>query len=242
MRKRQQVALLIPARNEAEALPHVLASRPARVDRLIVIDNGSRDATARIARQFGAEVVHEPRPGYGRACLKGLAVLAKSPPDIVAFADADGSDDLSRFDQFIAPLLSGRTDFMLTRRIPAAPGALSPQQRFGSWLATGLIHKVWGTRYHDLGPMRAIRWESLAGLRMADPNYGWTVEMQIKAARQGCRILETAAPYYPRIAGHSQVSRTLTGILKAGTKILWVIAREAIDTVTSRRQAFCIGR
>lgn len=242
MPQRQHIALLIPARNEADALPHVLASRPASIDRLIVIDNGSRDATARIARRFGAEVVHEPRPGYGRACLSGLARLKEAPPDIVAFADADGSDDLSRFDRFIAPLLAGRTDFILARRIPRGPRALSLQQRFGNWLATGLIRLVWGVSYRDLGPMRAIRWETLTDLRMQDPDYGWTVEMQIRAVRRNCRILEVAMPYHPRIAGRSQVSGTLRGILGAGTKILWIIARETMDTLTRQRLALRIRR
>ena len=233
MLQRQQIALLIPARNEAAALPHVLSTIPDSIDRLIVIDNGSSDTTARIARQLGAEVVHEPRPGYGRACLKGLARLSQTPPDIVAFADADGSDDLSDFDRFIAPLCAGRIDIALARRMPCTAKALSPQQRFGNWLATVLIRMVWGWRYRDLGPMRAIRWDALAGLQMQDPNYGWTVEMQIRAVRQRLRIMEVAMPYHPRAAGRSQVSGTLQGAVRAGAKILWVIFREAIDTLKS---------
>jgi glycosyltransferase involved in cell wall biosynthesis len=227
----QHIALLIPARNEADSLPHVLASRPGIVDRLIVIDNGSSDGTARVARQFGAEVVHEPHPGYGRACLAGMARLKRHPPDIVAFADADGSDDLSRFDQFIEPLLSDRVDFILASRIPTEPGALSPQQRFGNWLAARLIRIVWGRRYRDLGPMRAIRWKCLLELQMRDPDYGWTVEMQIRALRCNCRIQEVAMPYHLRVAGRSQISGTLKGVLCAGTKILWVIGREALATL-----------
>lgn len=236
MLQRQTIALLIPARNEAGAIAHVLAGTPAYVDRVIVIDNGSMDATARIARRLGAEVAYEPRPGYGRACLCGLARLKGSPPDIVAFADADGADDLSFVDQLLEPLLAGQADFVLTRRMPAAPGALSLQQRFGNRLATRLMRSVWGTRYQDLGPMRAIRWQTLAGLGMQDPNYGWTVEMQIRAVRCNCRMQEVPIPYRPRIAGRSQVSGTIQGILWAGTKILWVIFREAMDTFIRRRQ------
>lgn len=227
----QHIALLIPARNEAESLPHVLAARPDGIDRLIVIDNGSSDATAQIARRFGAEVVHEPRPGYGRACLGGLAHLKHHPPDIVAFADADGSDDLSRFDHFIEPLLTDQADFVCANRIPSEPNALSPQQCFGNWLATVMIRVVWGKAFHDLGPMRAIRWERLADLQMQDPDYGWTVEMQIRAIRHQCRIQEVAMPYHPRVAGRSKVSGTLKGVLGAGIKILWVIAREAVATL-----------
>ena len=238
MLQRQQIALLIPARNEAAALPHVLAAIPGSIDRLIVIDNGSSDATAQIARHLGAEVVHEPRPGYGRACLKGLARLGQTPPDIVAFADADGSDDLSDFDRFIAPLCAGCTDMVLGRRMPCTADALSPQQRFGNWLATVLIRMVWGWRYRDLGPMRAIRWDALAGLQMQDPNYGWTVEMQIRALRRRLRIMEVAVPYHPRAAGRSQVSGTLQGAVRAGVKILWVIFREAVDTIANRDLLF----
>ena len=235
MLQRQQIALLIPARNEAAALPHVLSAIPDSVDRLIVVDNGSSDATATVARQFGAEVVHERRPGYGRACLTGLARLNQAPPDIVAFADADGSDDLSRFDQFIAPLCAGCADFVLARRMPCVSRALSPQQRFGNWLATVLIRLIWGWRYRDMGPMRAMRWDLLVDLGMQDPDYGWTVEMQIRAVRRKWRITEVAMPYRPRVAGRSQVSGTFQGVLRAGIKILWVIFREAIDTCAARQ-------
>jgi glycosyltransferase involved in cell wall biosynthesis len=221
------VTLLIPARNEAQSLPRVLAAVPPEVDRVVVVDNGSSDATAAIAREGGALVVTEARLGYGRACLAGLRALGQAPPQIVVFADADGSDDLSRLVQLIAPIAAGDADLALTQRIPVTPDALTPQQRFGHWLTTRLIHLFWGERFQDLGPMRAITWRALERLQMRDTGFGWTVEMQIKAVRAGLRIREIAAPYHRRFAGKSKISGTLIGSIRAGIKILWVVGREA---------------
>ncbi|BBO84994.1 glycosyl hydrolase [Desulfosarcina ovata subsp. sediminis] len=232
----QRIALLIPACNEAESLPKVLSAWPHSVDRLIVIDNGSTDGTARIARDFGAEVVHEPRHGYGSACLRGLARLALDPPDIVAFADADGSDDLACLEPIIDPIAENRADFVLSRRVPTTPRALTPQQRFGNWLATRLIRVIWDGPYRDLGPMRAVRWRHLVDFKMRDPDYGWTVEMQIRALHRKCRIQEVAVPYRPRVAGRSQVSGTLAGVFGAGVKILWIIGREALEQPRRHRR------
>lgn len=197
------------------------------IHRVIVVDNGSSDGSGEIARRLGAEVVREERPGYGQACLAGLAHLRVSPPAIVAFADADGSDNHAYLSELLAPLLANNCDFALAHRQPTTPGALSPQQRFGNWLATRLIRSVWGVEFHDLGPMRALRWEAISGLNMQDRDFGWTVEMQIKAAQQRLRIEEIPIPYRPRQAGRSKISRTLSGVLRAGSKILWVVAREA---------------
>jgi hypothetical protein len=217
----------MPARNEAAALPFVFEMVPAEVDRIIVVDNGSTDSTARVARERGGEVVAEQRPGYGRACLAGLAVLEKSPPHVVAFADADGSDDLSRLGDLIDSIARGEADLALGKRVPKDADALSLQQRFGNWLATRLIRLFWKHDYADLGPMRAISWRALRKLRMEDLDYGWTVEMQVKAVKMGLRIREIPLPYYPRAAGRSKVSGTLNGTVRAGIKILWVIGREA---------------
>ena len=174
-------------------------------------------------------VVKEPIAGYGRACLAGLASLRNNPPDIVAFVDADGSDDLSRLSDLIAPVAEGVADLALGRRIPAVAEALSFQQRFGHILATGLIRLFWKHRFRDLGPMRVIRWESLEQLAMADRAFGWTVEMQVRAIKQGLRIIEIDVPYYRRKAGVSKVSRTLNGTVMAGSTILWVIGRELLS-------------
>jgi len=222
------IALILPARNEAIALPTVLKNVPPVIDHVLVIDNGSTDSTPQVAREYGAQVVAESKIGYGRACLAGIAALKISPPDVVAFADADGSDDLSQLLNLLTPVVNGQADMVLGSRIPAESHALSIQQRFGNWLATTLIHLIWNHRYKDLGPMRAINWISLLKMKMSDKNYGWTVEMQIKALKTGLRIREYAVFYRQRAGGRSKVSRTLAGTVRAGIKILWVIGREAI--------------
>jgi hypothetical protein len=221
------IALILPARNEALALPAVLKVVPPEIDSVLVVDNGSTDDTASVAISFNAAVISESAPGYGMACLAGIASLKKNPPDIVAFADADGSDDLTRLCELITPVAQGEADFVLEKRMPVEPQALSHQQRFGNWLAASLIRLFWGYSFGDLGPMRAIQWKSLSALSMSDQNFGWTVEMQIRAIKTGLRILEYPLPYRKRAAGRSKVSRTLRGSVKAGVKILWVIFREA---------------
>jgi glycosyltransferase involved in cell wall biosynthesis len=223
-----EVALIIPARNEEQSLPTVLRRVPAGVSRVVVVDNGSTDATAAVARAHGAEVVYEPLPGYGSACLAGIAALAGNPPAVVAFADADGSDGVENLTALLAPLLAGAADLALARRVTVESRALSPQQRFGNWLATRLIRLIWDHDYQDLGPMRAISWPALAELRMEDRNFGWTVEMQIRAVKAGLRVAEMPLPYHVRLAGESKISRTLSGVVRAGTKILWVIGRELL--------------
>ena len=222
------VALILPAKNEALALPCVLKSVPPEIDRVLVVDNGSTDETSKTAADLGAQVIEEPRTGYGMACLAGMVSLDKNPPDIVAFADADGSDDLSRIIDLLKPLASGHADFVLERRMAEKPEDLSYQQRFGNWLSTCLVRLIWGYRYRDLGPMRAIKWRALQNLRMKDRNYGWTVEMQIRALKKGIRVMEIPVPYRGRIAGVSKVSRNLKGSVRAGIKILWVIGSEAL--------------
>jgi len=219
----------MPARNEALALPYVFGEIPSEIDGVLIIDNGSTDGTASVAAQYGAKVVSEPVVGYGRACLAGIRALEENPPDIVAFADADGSDDLSRIPELVAPLISRHADFVLARRVPSESKALSIQQRFGNRFAVFLIRLLWGYSYTDLGPMRAITWASLKKLGMKDQSYGWTVEMQIRALKQGLQVMEHPIPYRRRVAGYSKVSRTISGSMKAGIKILSVIFREAIS-------------
>jgi glycosyltransferase involved in cell wall biosynthesis len=229
------IALIIPAHNEEGSLPGVLANAPHEIQRVVVVDNGSTDATADIAAEYGARVVSEPVAGYGRACLAGLASLRNNPPDIVAFVDADGSDELSCLTDLIAPVAAGEQDLVLGRRIPFDRSALSFQQRFGHLLATRLIQLFWRHRFYDLGPMRVISWMALNKLNMTDQAFGWTVEMQVRALKQGLRVLEIDVPYHCRTAGKSKVSRTVIGTVKAGITILWVIGREFVQGLQQKR-------
>ena len=233
---RPDIALIIPARNEELSLPGVLGNVPREITRIVVVDNGSKDATAQVAAEYGARVVTEPVAGYGRACLTGLASLRNDPPDIVAFVDADGSDELSRLPDLIAPVSAGEADLVLGRRIPVVAAALSFQQRFGHFLATGLIRLFWKHRYRDLGPMRVIRWADLERLAMTDQAFGWTVEMQVRALKHGLRIREIDVPYHQRTTGKSKISRTITGTVKAGSTILWVIGRELVQGLRHKRE------
>ncbi len=230
------IALIIPARNEELSLPGVLRNMPYEIKRVVVVDNGSTDATAQVAAEFGARVVTEPVAGYGRACLAGLASLRSDPPDIVAFVDADGSDELSRLAGLIAPVAAGEADLVLGRRIPVVAAALSFQQRFGHLLATGLIRLFWKHDFRDLGPMRVISWTALNQLHMADQAFGWTVEMQVRAIKHGLRIREIDVPYHSRTAGKSKISRTISGTVKAGCTILWVIGREVAQGLLQKRE------
>ena len=221
------VGVVIPALNEAEALPKVLREIPDWVDRTVVADNGSTDATAAVARALGADVVSEPHRGYGRACRAALAHLPGV--DVIVFLDGDASDHPAEMSRLVDPIADGRAQMVIGSRTLGRrePGSLSPQQVFGNALACGLIRLLWRTRFSDLGPFRAIRREALNCLGMTDPDYGWTVEMQVRAARLGLDCVEVPVAYRRRI-GQSKVSGTIRGVIGAGTKILYVIAREAL--------------
>lgn len=224
------VDCVIPALNEASSIGRVLDELPRPlVRRAVVSDNGSTDGTAAVAREHGALVVSEPERGYGAACLRGLTALERDPPDIVLFLDGDLSDDPSEAETLVGPIRAGRADLVIGSRTRGArePGALTPQARFGNWLATRLIRSLYGVRYTDLGPFRAIRWEALQALGMRDRAFGWTVEMQVKAARRGIRAEETPVRYRRRI-GRSKISGTLSGSVRAGVAILSTIAAEAL--------------
>jgi glycosyltransferase involved in cell wall biosynthesis len=227
------IAFIIPALNEEAALAPMLDGLRAALDAaacpdadVVVVDNGSRDATAAVARKHGARVVSEPRRGYGQACLAGIAALSRGT-DTVVFLDADGSDDPEDLVRLLAPVHEGKADLALGSRTAAAKssGAFTPQQAFGNWLATGLMSLFFEARYTDLGPFRVIRREALERLQMQDTNYGWTIEMQIKAHCFGLRVVEIAVNYRKRIAGESKISGNLVGTVRAGWKILWTIAK-----------------
>lgn len=226
-----RVVAIIPALNEEASLPLVLADLP-HACRIVVCDNGSTDRTAAVARRLGAEVVSEPRRGYGSACLRGLRQISEEvsagsrAPDIVAFVDADYSDHPDRLPELIEPIARGEADFVLGSRLLGRrePGAMPPQSVYGNRLACGLMRLLFGGRYTDLGPFRAIRYDALCRLQMTDTNFGWTVEMQLKALQHGLRYIEIPVPYRRRI-GVSKISGTVTGTVRAGWKILALIAR-----------------
>ena len=222
------VDVVIPALDEAESIGLVLDSLPRPpIRKVVVCDNGSKDRTADIARAHGAVVVEESRRGYGSACLRALRALEPDPPEIVLFMDADRSDDPSDTSFVLEPILSGRADLVIGSRVlgEREPGALTPQARAGNWLASRLIRWLYGVRTTDLGPFRAIRWSELQRLEMRDPDFGWTVEMQVKAARQGLRCEDVPVRYRRRI-GRSKISGTLSGTVAAGVKILGTIAAD----------------
>lgn len=223
-----RVGLVIPARDEAEALPRVLPALPPWLAQVIVVDNGSSDGTAAVARSLGAEVVAEPRRGYGRACLAGIAALDPAVTTVV-FMDADASDRPDDMPALLAPIARGEAALVIGSRTRgvAERGALTPQQRFGNALACGLMRAVWGARFSDLGPFRAIDRAALARLAMQDETWGWTVEMQVRAARLGLAVAEVPVGYRRRI-GQSKISGTVSGSIRAGAKILYVIGREAL--------------
>ena len=225
------VTVIIPALNEEESLPLVLGDLPA-VGRVIVVDNGSDDATAAVAMLAGASVVSERQRGYGAACLAGLNDVRQSvaagdpPPEVIVFLDADYSDHPDLLPDLVAPIFAGEADFVLGSRLlgKREPGAMPPQSLYGNRLACFLMRVLFGGQYTDLGPFRAIRYQQLRALDMSDQDFGWTVEMQIKAIRAGLRTTEIPVPYRRRI-GASKISGTVTGTIKAGVKILFLIAK-----------------
>lgn len=229
MKPDRRIAAIIPALNEEQAIAAVLTDIPEWVTSTIVVDNGSTDHTAEVARACGATVLYEPYRGYGAACLKGIAALES--PDIVVFLDADRSDYPQEMGRLVQPILDGVADLVIGSRVldPASlePGSLTLPQRFGNALASRLIRWRWHVPCTDLGPFRAIRYTSLLGLNMTDTTYGWTMQMQARAARRGLRMMEVPVRRRQRI-GQSKISGTVRGVVGAGTKILLTFACEAV--------------
>jgi glycosyltransferase involved in cell wall biosynthesis len=227
-----RIDVLIPAWNEEKALPFVLAGLPKDwVRQVIVCDNGSTDGTAEAAKKEGAIVVSQPERGYGNACLAGMRYLgslsASEQPDIVVFLDGDYSDFPEELPDLVAPILNAGKDMVIgSRRLGGMePGAMTIPQQFGNWLAPAMIKWFFGYTFTDLGPFRAIRWDKLKGLGMRDKNFGWTVEMQVRAAKQKLNCAEIPVRYRKRAAGHSKVSGTIRGAVLAGWKIITTIFR-----------------
>ncbi len=219
------VDVVIPALNEEDSIRLVLDDIPAgRVRRVYVVDNGSDDSTATVARTHGAIVVPEPRRGYGSACLAGLAQVAKDPPDVVVFLDADYSDHPEEIARLLEPISIDAVDMVIGSRPigQREPGALLPQALFGNKLACILIEGLYAYRFTDLGPFRAITWDALERIGMEDTNFGWTVEMQIKAAYKRLSCVEVPVSYRQRV-GVSKITGTLSGTFRAGYKILFTI-------------------
>jgi len=227
MRSGVRIGVVIPALNEERAIGRVIGAIPEWVDDIIVVDNGSTDATSAVAKAAGARVVHEAERGYGAACQTGIRAIGAA--EIVVFLDGDYSDEPREMARLVDPIADGRCDLVVGSRVKGTcePGALTPQQRFGNWLACLLMRKLWGADYSDLGPFRAIRREALERIAMTDRNYGWTVEMQIKGVIAGLKTEEVPVSYRARI-GTSKISRTVAGSAQAGATILRVIAASAL--------------
>ena len=210
-----RVSVIIPTRNEAQALRHVLADIPAgAASEVLVVDSNSTDGTPEIAAEMGARVIHEPRRGYGRACLTGLAHV--NSPDVVVFLDGDYSDRPSELPRLLQPIAEGRADITLGSRLAAARthGSLPWHQAFGNRLAARLIGLLFRQRLTDLGPFRAARADVLRTLGLEETTYGWAVEMILKGALHGYRIVEVPVSYYPRI-GKSKIGGTVKGTIGA---------------------------
>ena len=223
------VCVIIPAFNEENSVGQVVRDIPAGlVQEIIVVNNNSNDQTAVEAARAGATVLDERVQGYGRACLRGITYVQERQPktDIVVFLDADYSDYPAEMVSLVAPIINHNADLVIGSRALGnrESGSMTPQQIFGNWLATSLLRRLYGVQFTDLGPFRAIRFDTLLALNMQDKTYGWTVEMQVKAAKMGFKTAEVPVSYRKRI-GHSKISGTIKGTVMAGYKILATLFR-----------------
>jgi glycosyltransferase involved in cell wall biosynthesis len=226
-----KTAIIIPARDEELPLPGVIAEIPLEaVDAAIVVDNGSTDRTAKVARQAGALVISEPRAGYGFACAAGVRAAVERGAEVLVFLDGDGSFDPVQIHDLLAPIEAGQADLVLGSR-PAGgmeKGAMPPHARFGNWMVARLMRLLYGLHVTDLGPYRAIRTDLLACLDMQEMTYGWPTEMIAKAARRGWSIVEVPVDYHPRLGGKSKISGTPRGTILATYDILSNILKYSI--------------
>ncbi len=232
-----RILVIIPAFNEARAIARVVGDiPPGLAEAVVVVNNASTDATAENAKQAGAVVVNESRRGYGYACLRGLGSAEDMRPDVVVFLDGDYSDHPDEMEALVAPILRQHADFVVGSRMAGVrePGAMLPQAVIGNRLACTLMRMLWGIRYTDLGPFRAIRYEALTRLNMQDKTFGWTIEMQIKAHLAGLRIAEVPVSYRRR-TGVSKITGTVSGTVRASIKILWTLLRFAVATQAMTR-------
>jgi glycosyltransferase involved in cell wall biosynthesis len=221
-----KVSVVIPVFNERDSLPLVVGDIPAGiVSEIVVVDNASTDGTNLVAQRLPVRLIREERRGYGSACLAGVAAIRPDPPDILVFLDGDYSDHPEEMPLLLNAIEEGADLVIGSRALGRAEaGALLPQARFGNRLACWLIRLLYGHRYTDLGPFRAVRWSAYERLGMEDTNFGWTCEMQVKALRQGLKVAEVPVSYRRRV-GVSKITGTVSGTLRAGYKILWTIAR-----------------
>ncbi len=228
MRNPPIIDVIIPAYNEERSIPKVIAEIPDLVRHIVVADNNSTDRTGKVAKAAGAQVVFEPQKGYGKACLSAMDWVKSQAvqPDIVVFLDGDYSDFPEEMLDLILPILNGKAEMVIGSRAlgQRESGAMTFPQVFGNWLATTMMKYMQGARFTDLGPFRAIVWQRLLELNMVDENYGWTIEMQLKAHKAGLRYREVPVNYRKRI-GVSKVSGTVKGVVGAGYKIILTIFR-----------------
>jgi len=225
-----RISVIIPALNEEKAIGKVIDEIPeGLVQDIIVADNGSSDHTQNVAEKHGARVVEEKTKGYGAACLAGIRAIVNT--DIVVFLDGDYSDFPGEMSRLVRPILDGKADFVIGSRVlgEADNGALLPQVKYGNNLAVFLIHLLYGYKYTDMGPFRAIRWDAFTRLNMSDTNFGWNAEMQVKALKHKLHVIEVPVSYRKR-TGHSKISGTVSGTIRAGYKIIFTILKYSTTT------------